>query len=305
VETDGRRAVVAFTEDWIEDAQRRDFRMNALYAAPDGEVFDPTGGGLDDVAQRRIVFVGDPETRLREDYLRILRFFRFFAWYGRGAPDSAGLAACTKLKSGLDGISAERIWMETKKLLAARDPIPAMTAMEDSGVFRQIFPHSRGLDLLRSLVALERASSHQPDPMLRFLSLFWKDAKAIQAAANKLKMSNDERQRLVWAAQDETPIEADMSGRDLRRALYKVGSTVLRDRVLLQWAGDGSDSWSKLYSDVGSWMRPAIPVSGEDLLARGIAEGPAVGAELRELEAAWIDSDFALTREELLAGIKS
>ncbi|HVY90362.1 MAG TPA: CCA tRNA nucleotidyltransferase, partial [Hyphomonadaceae bacterium] len=153
VETDGRRAVVAFTEDWAEDAQRRDFRMNALYVSRDGDVFDPTGGGLEDIAQRRIVFVGDPETRLREDYLRILRFFRFYAWYGRGAPDAAGLAACAKLKSGLSGISAERIWMETKKLLAAPDPMPGLQAMEQSGVFAQLFPEAKGLDLVRRVVA--------------------------------------------------------------------------------------------------------------------------------------------------------
>ena len=190
VETDGRRAVVAFTRDWEEDAQRRDFRINALYADRDGAIFDPTGGGLDDLAARRIVFVGDPETRLREDYLRILRFFRFYAWYGREAPDADGLAACAKLRAGLDGISVERIWMETKKLCAAVQPIPALEAMQASGVMAQLFPQARGLDLTRKLVALEQAEGWAPDPMLRFLSLFWKEAAAIRAVANRLKLSN-------------------------------------------------------------------------------------------------------------------
>ena len=129
VETDGRRATVAFTEDWIEDAYRRDFRMNALYADPDGTVFDPTGGGLEDVRNRRVVFVGTPEDRIREDYLRILRFFRFHAWYGDGAPDEAGLRACGRLKEGLSRISAERIWMETRKLLSAPSCLAALEAM--------------------------------------------------------------------------------------------------------------------------------------------------------------------------------
>jgi poly(A) polymerase len=301
VETDGRRATVAFTEDWAEDAQRRDFRMNALYAAPDGEVFDPTGGGLDDVAQRRIVFVGDPAIRIREDYLRILRFFRFFAWYGQGAPDAAGLAACASLRAGLDGISAERIWMETKKLFAAHDPLRAMTAMEKSGVFAQLFPQAKGLDLLRKLVALEASASLAPDPMARFLALFWKHSKAVQVASNQLKMSNEERQRLNWAAQDETPIHADMTPQEMRRALYKIGAGVFRDRVLLQWAQDGSNTWAKLYADAGSWQRPTMPASGEDLLARGVPEGPAVGEALRKLETAWIDSDFTLERDALLS----
>jgi len=300
VETDGRRATVAFTEDWAEDAHRRDFRMNALYAAPDGELFDLTGGGLDDIAQRRIVFVGDPETRIREDYLRILRFFRFFAWYGRGEPDAAGLAACAALCAGLDGISAERIWMETKKLLAAGDPMRAMTAMEKSGVFAQLFPQAKGLDLLRKLAALEAGAGLAPDPIVRFLALFWKHSKAVQAVSNQLKMSNEERQRLNWAAQDETPIQAGMTPQEMRRALYKVGPGVFRDRVLLQWAQDGTAAWAKLYTDAGNWQRPAMPFSGEDLLARGVTEGPAIGEALRKLEAAWIESDFTLGRDALL-----
>jgi poly(A) polymerase len=300
IETDGRRATVAFTEDWAEDAHRRDFRMNALYAAPDGEVFDPTGGGLDDIAQRRIVFVGDPETRIREDYLRILRFFRFFAWYGRGEPDAAGLAACAALCAGLEGISAERIWMETKKLLAAHDPMGAMTAMEKSGVFAQLFPQAKGLDLLRKLVALEVGAGLTPDPMVRFLALFWRHAKAVQAVSNQLKMSNEERQRLNWAAQDDTPIQAGMTPQDMRRVLYKVGVSVFRDRVLLRWAQDGSDAWAKLHTEAERWRRPTMPVSGEDLLARGVTEGPAIGEALRKLEAAWIESDFMLGRDALL-----
>lgn len=300
VTTDGRRATVAFTEDWAEDAQRRDFRMNALYAARDGEVFDPSGGGLDDIAHRRIIFVGDPETRIREDYLRILRFFRFHAWYGRGDPDAAGLAACSKLKSGLDDISAERIWMETKKLLAARDPLTAMQAMQASSVFSQIFPQARGLDLLTSLVALELGQNIAPDPMVRFLSLFWKDARAVHAIANQLKMSNEERQRLNWAAKDDTPIRAGMSAQDMRRSVYEIGAGVFRDRVLLQWAGDGA-AWAQIYADAGEWERPVMPVSGDDLLERNVTEGPAIGEALRRLESAWIDSDFTLDKQALLA----
>jgi poly(A) polymerase len=306
VETDGRRATVAFTEDWAEDAERRDFRMNALYTALNGELFDPTGGGLDDIAQRRIVFVGDAETRIREDYLRILRFFRFFAWYGHGQPDAAGLAACRKLKEGLAGISAERIWMETKKLVAAPDPIPAMTAMEESGVLSQLFPQAKGLDLLRQLVALEHAANLAPEPMVRFLSLFWKDAKAVVNVTSDLKMSNDESHRLRWAAQNDAPIRAGMTPAAMRGALYKSGIGVFRDRVLLQWAQDlaSSTSWRQLYDDATGWQRPILPVSGEDLLERGIPEGPPVGAGLRKLETEWIDSDFTLTRDDLLARIK-
>jgi poly(A) polymerase len=302
VETDGRRAVVAFTEDWAEDAHRRDFRMNALYAEPDGTLHDPTGGGLDDIAARRIVFVGDPETRIREDYLRILRFFRFNAWYGRGAPDAAGLAACAKLKAGLAGISVERIWIETKKLLGAPDPMPALEATQMSGVFAVLFPESAGIGLLSSLVARERADSVAVDPMLRFLSLFWKNEAVVVAAARRLKMSNDERDRLVFAARCDAPLSELARPIDFRRILYHYGRDVVRDNLLLTWAEEegGASERAALVAQVDAYVRPAMPVGGDDIIAAGIAAGPAVGAAMRKLEAAWIDSDFTADRGTLL-----
>lgn len=302
VETDGRRATVAFTEDWAEDAERRDFRMNALYVDRTGEVFDPTGGGLDDIAARRIVFVGDPETRIREDYLRILRFFRFFAWYGVGAPDAAGLAACAKLRAGLDGISAERIWMETKKLLAAPRPLQSLDAMEASGVLAQLFPDAKGLGLLRKLVALEEGQGLAPDPMVRFLALFWKDADVVQRVASRLKLSNDERHRLNWPARDATKLDG-ASPKDVRAAIYRSGAQVVADRALLAWAESADSSWCEVLALTRDWERPVLPVSGADLLAAGMETGPAIGEALRRAEDAWIASDFQLAREKLLESL--
>jgi len=304
VETDGRRAVVAFTQDWAEDAQRRDFRINALYAGRDGQLFDPTGGGLDDLKHRRIVFVGAPDTRLREDYLRILRFFRFYAWYGVGEPDAAGLASCAKLRAGLDGISVERIWMETKKLLAAPAPMRALAAMESSGVLAQLFPEAKGLSLIGKLVALENAQGAAPDPMLRLLSLFWKDAPQVSRVANRLKLSNDERHRLNWSAQDDTPLSLAMPAKDIRAAIYRVGGQVVRDRVMLGWADSGDAAWSGIATLADSWERPVLPLNGADLLAAGIAQGPQMGQALRKAEDAWIASDFALDRDALLALVR-
>jgi poly(A) polymerase len=305
VETDGRRATVAFTDDWALDAQRRDFRMNALYASPNGEIFDPTGGGLDDIAARRIVFVGDPETRIREDYLRILRFFRFQAWYGRGLPDADGLAACANLRAGLADISAERIWMETYKLMSAPQPLAALEAMEGAGVLEQLFPEAKGLDLLGKLVGLELREGLAPDPMIRFLALFWKDAEAVHGVANRLKMSNDERHRLNWAVQDETPLWGGVTQPEIRAALYRAGDQVIRDRIILEWASDGSPDWLEVHAIAQAWRRPVMPVSGADLLALGLAEGPAIGEALRRIEEAWIESDFTLGRDELLALLKN
>lgn len=300
VETDGRRATVAFTEDWAEDAERRDFRMNALYADRDGVVYDPTGGGLGDIAARRIVFVGDPETRLREDYLRILRFFRFQAWYGRAAPDAAGLAACEKLRAGLTGISAERIWMETRKLLAAPQPMPSLLAMALSGVFDQLFPESKGLGLLERLVALEAAETIPPDAMVRFLALFWQDEGAIHAVANRLKLSNDERHRLYVAVRDAPPLAATSTEADIHVAIYRSGAQSVRDRALLGWAKGGEASWPRMIDTAKTWPAPGLPVSGADLLALGRSPGPAIGEALKKAENLWISSDFTLSREQLL-----
>jgi len=300
VETAGRRATVAFTEDWAVDAQRRDFRMNALYADRAGTVYDPTGGGLDDIRDRCIVFVGDAETRIREDHLRILRFFRFQAWYGQSAPNSAGLAACSKLRSGLAGISAERIWIETRKLLAAPKPMPSLEAMEETGVLAQLFPNAKGLTLLNKLVALDAREGFTPDPLLRFLALFWKDAPAIHAVANQLKLSNEERQRLNWSAKDDTPLSSDITPKALRAGLYRSSQQVIRDRVTLEWANDNSPAWRAVFSSINTWQRPTMPITGADLLARNIKEGPQLGATLRKLESLWLESDFQLSQSELL-----
>jgi len=300
VETDGRRAVVAFTQDWAEDAQRRDFRMNALYVDRDGVVHDPTGGGLDDVAARRIVFVGDADTRIREDYLRILRFFRFQAWYGRAAPDATGLDACGRLRAGLAGISSERIWMETKKLLAAPQPMPALRAMEASGVLVQLFPEAKGLELLDRLVTLARNGGVTADPMQRMLALFWKDARAVDAVVVRLKMSNDERDRLRWSARDETPLDV-ATPPEVRAAIYRKGGQVVTDRAVLALAETGAAHWRAVLAEGESWTPPAMPLNGADLLAAGIESGPALGQALKKAEEAWIFSDFSLDRDALLA----
>jgi poly(A) polymerase len=299
VATDGRRAVVAFTTDWVDDAKRRDFRMNALYVDLNGVLHDPTGGGLDDVATRRIVFVGDPDTRIREDYLRILRFFRFQAWYGRDAPDAAGLEACGRLRVGLAGISAERIWIETKKLLAAPHPMPSLRAMEASGVLGQLFPEAKGLELLDRLVTLSRDGGVAADPMQRMLALFWKDAGAVDAVVVRLKMSNDERDRLRWSARDDTPLDAATLP-EVRAAIYSKDAQVVKDRAVLSLAESGAAHWRTVLAEAETWAPSTMPVTGADLLAAGFTSGPALGRALKKAEDAWIGSDFVLRREDLL-----
>src|SRR5690606_27983204 len=175
--TDGRKATVAFTDDWAEDAARRDFRLNALYADTGGRVVDPTGEGVADALAGRIVFVGDPETRIREDFLRILRFFRFHAWYGRGEPDAAALAACRDLAPGMVRLSAERVSSELMKLLSAPDPRPAMTAMADAGVLDQILPEGRLTSLFGA--AVEQGG----DPVVLLMLMLPPDEGVVRATA--------------------------------------------------------------------------------------------------------------------------
>ncbi len=294
VETDGRRAVVAFTHDWNEDAQRRDFRLNAVYADLAGTLFDPTGEGIADARAGRIVFVGDARMRVREDYLRILRFFRFFAWYGAGAPDAAAVEACTALKGGLAGLAAERVSKELLKLLAAPDPRAAVAVMRRTGVLAAILPGADDLSVFEAMVAIA------PDPLLRLAALAPGDAAAMAAA---LRLSNAERDRLIAVSAQEI---APMDARAARRALYAVGAQAFADRARLAWAAGrgGEADWTPLLNLAEGWSRPVLPVTGADASAAGIAPGPAMGAALRGVEAWWIEEDFAPDRAAALEKLR-
>ncbi|HWA22701.1 MAG TPA: CCA tRNA nucleotidyltransferase [Caulobacterales bacterium] len=296
ISTDGRRATVAFTRDWNEDAQRRDFRFNALYADSDGTLHDLIGGGIDDAREGRVHFIGDPDARIREDYLRILRFFRFFAWYGKGDPNPDGLAACARLKDGLLQLSAERVWKELKKLLAAPDPRPALIAMETSGVFPYVLPEAANRSRLDGLVEIESGIIGASDSFLRVAALLPDDPEAGRALARRLKLSNDERLRLVRALESNERIVCYMSMCEARRALYRIGAQAFRDRAFLAWAaapeGKAAPQWRALLAIAETWDRPRLPLSGEDIIAAGVPPGPRVGAVMREVETWWIDSDF-------------
>jgi poly(A) polymerase len=294
VETDGRRAVVAFTEDWAEDAQRRDFRLNALYAAPDGEIFDPVGGGYADAMAGRVIFIGDADARLREDYLRILRFFRFNAWYGAGM-DETGLAACQRQRDGLAKIARERIWKELKKLLAAPSPRIAVQAMDVSGVLDAVLPEHHGVAVLHDLELTEQLVGSQPDALLRLMALLPRSALAVQQTQEALRLSNEEAGRLtVWAA-DNLPEPVGMKSKDLRATLYWHGKQAVVDRAMLTGA-DIRD----LLAAVRAWQQPDFPIGGEDALAAGLT-GQEIGQALSRVAKAWVESDFYLERDALLA----
>jgi poly(A) polymerase len=309
VTTDGRNATVAFTQSWDEDARRRDFRFNALYADVDGKVFDPTGGGVEDAKAGRVIFVGDPLTRLREDYLRILRFFRFHAWYGRGEPDAAALSACRALKGMLAGRSAERVQKELLKLLAAPDPREALRLMAKTQILPEILPLAAGLGRLERLVEVEGLMGADPDPVLRLAALLPDDPKAGAATAERLRLSNASRDRLVAALDPEPKLTSWMSPRAARRAIWKAGASSFADRARLAWAGSektaAAPQWRALIALGETWNPPAFPIGGEEVAAAGVPKGPLVGEVLREVEAWWIDHDFPDDRLAALEQLKA
>lgn len=284
VETDGRRAKVAFGRDWKADAGRRDFTINALYAEADGTIVDFVGG-LADLESRTLRFIGDAEARIREDYLRILRFFRFFAWYGRGAPDAAGLAACAALKDGMDRLSAERVSKELLKLLAAPDPVATLAAMAQAGVLAVILPEAACTEAFARMTALSG------DALLRLSVLLPRDPGVVDAAARRLRLSNAQRERLVQAAGD--PVEPGLDDRAARAALYRLGAAAFRDRLLRRMAETGEGGRGQALAALAAeWTTPALPVGGRDLARLGLAPGPETGRVLKAFEDGWIADDF-------------
>ncbi|TPI32142.1 CCA tRNA nucleotidyltransferase [Mesorhizobium sp. B3-2-1] len=312
VETDGRRARVSFGRDWKLDAERRDFTINALYAEADGRVVDLVGG-IADIKARRLRFIGDPEARIREDYLRILRFFRFFAWYGGGRPDAEGLKACARLKEGLGQLSAERIWSELKKLLSATDPSRALLWMRQAGVLTAALPESEkwGIDAIHGLTKAEKDLGWAVDPMLRLEAIVPPDAARMKTLAERLRFSTAEADRMLhWAL--TTAVEPKTTEGELAKKLYRGHRQGFVDRLRLSLAAarvravEDNDAllqaggFSRLLAFALKWEKPVFPLKGADLTALGATPGPKLGEILKNLEAEWIDAGFAPDRDALM-----
>jgi poly(A) polymerase len=309
VETDGRHAVIAFTTDWSLDAARRDFRFNALYADRAGRLFDPTGAGLDDLRAGAVVFVGEPVARIAEDALRIPRFFRFLAWYGRGEPDAAALAACQEHRALVRDLSAERVTKELLTLLAAQDPRAAVRLMARTGVLELILPEADELTRFEAMVKIETEMLFSEDALLRLAALLPGDPAVGEATARRLRLSNSQRGRLTQALDGEPPLVSWMSPRQTRQAVWHLGADVFCDRVMLAWAGSerpaSTTQWRALLAMAQSWPRPSFPLTGEEVVAAGVPRGPLVGKVLREVESWWIDNDFIDDKLSLVERLKS
>lgn len=279
VSTDGRRATVAFTDDWREDAARRDFTINALSADPlSGEVFDYFDG-LADIAARRVRFIGDPLQRIAEDHLRILRFFRFHARFGAGAPDAAGLDACAARANDLMALSRERIADEILKLLGLPDPVATVRLMIERGIFRPVLPEIDSADRLAALVAAEQAAGIDPAAIRRLAALLPTDPERATEVAARLRLSNRLAKRLASAA--ETDI-----GLPEQALAYRIGTAEAIDRILLH--GRPGPELKALEG----WQRPRLPVGGGDLIAMGLEAGPVVAKTMQAIEEEWMRAGF-------------
>jgi poly(A) polymerase len=296
VETYGRRARVAFDADWAADAARRDFTINAIFLDPDGTIHDPVGG-LADLQARRVRFVGDPATRIAEDVLRLLRYYRFEARFGTGEGDAEARAACRAAAHLLPNLSAERVAQELVRLLKTPHPIPALQMMQEDGALAVVLPEARRLDRLRQMIAIEP----ERDPLRRLAALIEVDASGAERLAERLRFSNACRHRLRGLAPPWL-VDPRRDDRAQRRALFQLGTERYRDLALLL-AGEGAmseDRLGELLALAGGWLPPTFPLTGHDVTALGIAPGECVGELLDAVRNWWVAGDFTADRTACL-----
>jgi poly(A) polymerase len=317
VENFGRHARVAFTDDWTADAARRDFTMNAMFADAAGNIFDPFNG-LGDLGFGRVRFVGDPLKRIEEDVLRLLRFFRFYAHYGKPPMDRAALAACRRMAPRLTTLSGERVAGELLRLLGAGDPAAVLLVMHGEHVLEHVLPEARAFGRLRVLSWLESRAMARPtigpDPLRRLAAVLDTDAEGAAAVAGRLRLSNHETERLVAIAAPAVAVHAEMESPAARRALHRLGAETFRDLTLGAWAEarsrDGRPAsaetarWMALLDAADAWTPLTLPVRGQDCLELGVERGPSIGALLAEIERWWEENDFQPGRAACLARLR-
>jgi tRNA nucleotidyltransferase/poly(A) polymerase len=304
VETYGRKAKVAFGRDWKTDAQRRDFTINALSVDRAGEIFDYVGG-LDDIDARRVRFIGDPAKRIAEDFLRILRFFRFHATYGSGPPDPAGLKACIAAREGLGHLSRERIRMELLKLLRAAHATPTLAVMTEAGLLEAVLGGVPLLASFENTCKVEAAVGVEGDPVRRLAALGVSVVEDAERLWQRLRLTNSEHARLTSIAEGWQRISPAQGEGAWRELIYRIGPDRFVDRVLVAWArspaGAADAEWKAFATLPTRWTAPTFPLKAKDFTRRGIEKGPRLGATLAAAEEAWIAAGFPADRAALTA----
>jgi len=313
VETDGRRATVAFTDDWLADALRRDFTINTLSCTVDGDIYDPLTG-LEDLGAKWVRFVGNAHERIEEDVLRLLRFFRFYATYGKPQPDIDALQGCRLLAPRLKELSAERVCGELFRTLLAPNPADTMLLMNGERVLEHILLEATDFGCLRMVSWLEstaiRVDSIRPDPVRRLASMLSPDETGYPDLGHRLHLSNAQAERLSVMTRKPVVPDPDMSEPQRRRALYHLGPDHFRDLIIIQWASELSinprhpaertESWLGLLADTDNWEPVSFPLLGRDVLALGMEPGPAVGELIKKVEQWWEDGNFQADRQQCL-----
>lgn len=301
IETYGRKARVVFGRDWKADAERRDFTINALSVTAAGKIHDYVGG-LADIAARKVRFIGDADRRIAEDFLRILRFFRFHAHFGAGSPDAEGLLACIRARGGLDTLSRERVRMELMKLLTGRRAAPTLAVMAECGILGTTLGGVPYVASFENLAKAEAAISANPDPVRRLGALGVYVMEDAERLSLRLRLSNAEVERLL-ALEYWWRVTPNVGEQGARRLLYLLGPVRFTDRILLAWsrsvAGAADKSWRDLATLPQRWTVPMFPLKGTDFLNRGVVKGPAMGAALRAAEEAWIEAGFPSDRSAI------
>jgi poly(A) polymerase len=308
VETFGRKATVRFGRDWKSDAERRDFTINALSVALDGTVFDYVGG-LADLAARRVRFIGDPEKRIAEDYLRILRFFRFHASYGEGLPDPAGLSAAIAGRDGIELLSRERVRMELMKLMVAPHAVRTLAVMAETGLLGMVLGGVPLLAGLSNMTKLEATLGLAPDPVRRLGALAVQVVEDADRLRQRLRLFNAEHERLFFMGDRWWRVDPTLGENGARALLYRLGAKPFIDRVLVAWArseaGATDVAWHELATLPIRWTAPHFPLRAADFIRRGIAKGPQLGAALRAAEEAWIAADFPSDKAAMAAIVET
>ena len=295
VETDGRHAVVRFGRDWKKDAERRDFTINAMSISADGTVHDYCGG-LADIEKHAVRFIGVADQRIAEDYLRVLRFFRFFAAYAEGEPDRDGYLACARARDKLGALSRERIRAEIIKTLAARRAPEAMVAMADTGIYDRVFANAPELPALAKLVLIEQSNEIAPDAVRRLAAVAVRLDEDAMQLLERLRLSNEEYKRLVSISDRWWQLTPARGETYARETLYRIGAEEYGDRALISFAHSeaslADDKWGALLWLPARWTPPRFPLSADDFMKRGVEKGPKLGKALAAAEAAWIAADF-------------
>ncbi len=302
IETFGRHAKVSFGRDWKKDAERRDFTMNAMFLKRDGVIVDLVGG-LEDLKARRVRFIGDPHTRIREDYLRVLRFFRFHAAYGEGSLDRSGLSACICARDELATLSRERIRAELLKLLIAKDAVPTLAVMAETGILGSVLGGVALLASYAKLVKCEIALGLAAEPIRHLGALGVLIVEDADRLRERLRLANAEHQKLILIGDRWWQISLETGERAAKALLYRIGADNFRDRALVAFARSKASvddkGWRHLITLPDRWIPPKFPLTAKDFMERGVKQGPALGAALARAEADWISGDFPMDAMQL------